>query len=276
MNNRRAPVVLFALAFLLAAGETISQAGDLDSNQYSAKPLVEDALAARSKAFTGTPADFLSRSLDRFAQAMDRALIDIYGTNQALNSTNHLPVALNDDWKLVGRPILSVVPNENTIHQLKGLEEDYRIGEISLMALLSPVRTSDSFIWGVGSAVTLPAAAEDEYEAAAWQIGPAVAAFYLGNHWILGLLSRHQWSFRGDSSRPDASQTTLQYFFEYDLLDRLQIGMAHYVMFNWNTERGYASPFPFDLDEARTFGVGKLPVKFSLDGFVEISANWKF
>jgi len=275
MKSVRALVILFTLAFFLAAGDTDSKAGDFDSNRYSSKPLAEDALRPKSATFIDPAAGDFSRSLARFDRSLEHAFANAFG-NRSVDYSTQIHMASNYEWTLIGRPSLSLFQNENAVYQLKGMEADYKIGHISLMTLLSPVTTSESsFVWGAGPVITRPAEAEDEYEQAAWQVGPAVAGFYLGNHWILGMVSQHQWSVPAYSNF-NASQTIIEYFFEYDMSDRLEIGVAHYVLLNWNMERGYASPFPFDLDAARTFGVGKLPVKFSLDGFFEVSVNWKF
>ena len=274
--NKCASIILCALAFALAAGEGMSQAGALDSHKYSSKPLVEDALSNRSKIFDDTSADFFGRSVSHLDHSMDRAVADIHGDNQASTFRANLSMPLNNEWNLVARPVLPLLPNDRFIAQFEELQEDYRLGDMTFMTLLSPATQSGSFIWGLGSTITLPTATEDSYGAHKWQVGPAAAGFYLGENWMIGILSEHRWSFAGDGDSPNVSQTIMQYFFEFNVSDRLDIGMAHHVLFNWNTERGYVSPFPFDLNEARTFSVGRLPVKLSIDGFFEVSANYKF
>ncbi|MGA7875723.1 MAG: hypothetical protein WCA08_08675, partial [Desulfoferrobacter sp.] len=110
-----------------------------------------------------------------------------------------------------------------------------------------------------------------------WQAGPAVAGLYSGDDWLFGVISQHRWSLTADGDHFGAIQTTaIQSFFEYNISDRSKIGVAHTVLLNWNAESDDSSAFPFDLDKARTVSVGRLPVKFTLDGFFEVNARWRF
>lgn len=274
--SKCASIILCALAFALAGSNGIARAGALDSHKNSSKPLAENAVRNRPNVLDDTSADFFSRSVSHLDLSMDRTAADIYGNSRTSSFRTYLSVPLNDAWNLVARPVLPLLPNDQLIAQFRELQEDYRLGDMTFMTLLSPEQQSGSFVWGVGSAITLPTATDGSYSARKWQVGPAVAGFYLGENWTIGILSEHRWSFAGDGGSPNVSQTIMQYFFEFNVSDRLDIGMAHHVLFNWNTERSYASPFPFDLNEARTFSVGRLPVKLSIDGFFEVSANYKF
>ncbi|MGA7877679.1 MAG: hypothetical protein WCA08_18610 [Desulfoferrobacter sp.] len=276
MTNKCASIILVALVFALASGESISHSGDIESSDYGFKALWGNISTTRSQVFADPSTDLLSRSFRHLDQSMDSASADIYGNNLALGFKTYFSIISNHEWNLVGRPVLPFPANGQLMNKFEESEKSYGLGDMTFVALLSPAKPSGSFVWGLGSAITLPTATENEYGAGKWQLGPTAAGFYLGDNWIFGILSQHRWVFAGDGDRPNVSQTIMQYFLEYNLSDRLDLGVAHHIMVNWNTERGYASPFPFDLNEARTFSVGKLPVKFLIDGFFEVSANWKF
>jgi len=125
--------------------------------------------------------------------------------------------------------------------------------------------------------LTLPPATSIDYGLGGWQAGPSAAGIYLGDDWLFGVLSQHRWSLSNDSNRFGVVQTTaIQYFFEYSISDRTKIGLAHTILLNWNAEGADTPAFPIDLDKARTLSVGKTPLKFTVDGFFEITARWRF
>lgn len=123
----------------------------------------------------------------------------------------------------------------------------------------------------------LPPATSADYGLGGWQAGPAPAGIYLGDDWLFGVISQHRWSLTTEGSRFGVIQTTaVEYFFEYNISDRTKIGLTHTILLNWNAESAHYQAFPIDLDKARTLSVGKLPLKFTVDGFFEVTARWRF
>jgi hypothetical protein len=237
----------------------------------------------RELAASGVPGEFnhlpensFSFPLPRFGNFFDETAAQRDDAKQILNLRAMLPLSLGGSWNLIGLPVVPIVSTGFFLDRLKGTDENYGFGDMTLLVLLTQAAFAGDFIWGVGSVLTMPTATSVEYGEGGWQAGPAAAGLYLGDNWLFGLLSQHRWSTAvGD--RSGAIQTTaIQYFFEYNISERSQIGMTNKILLNWNAANVDASAFPFDLDKARTLSVGKLPVKFSLDGFFEVNACWRF
>jgi hypothetical protein len=62
-----------------------------------------------------------------------------------------------------GRPVL----------ESDGFESADGLGDIALVSLLSPAKTSGSFLWGVGPTFIFPTASKDELGQEKWQVGMA-------------------------------------------------------------------------------------------------------
>lgn len=276
MMKKWASILLLGLLFSSPARARISRAEPLDTHRRISVPYPDNAFINRLEFSNGPRATLFDHAFNRMDLWMQRAAAAIYGNGQTPHLKSSFLIALNRDWHLVGRQSLFVVHNADVIDGYGAFEENLGLGDATFMALVSPAQPGGAFTWGAGPAITLPTATEDGYGEGNWQLGPAAMGFHHGNNWILGLSSQHFWSFAADGNGVSASRTILQYFFEYNPSDRLEIGLSHHVMFNWNNERKYAWPYSLDLNEARTFGVGRLPFKVSIDGFFEVSANWKF
>lgn len=220
-------------------------------------------------------ANHFTMSLQRFDNLFDHtsALGPYY--EQTSNFSGLLPISLNDHWNLVAHALVPAISNGMISDQPKELNDAYGFGDATAMFLISPVKSDGNFLWGVGPVVALPTATADDYGLGKWLAGPAVAGFYSGDSWLFGMLSQHRWSLDDFTDGTPVSQTMLQYFFQYSVSDRLQVGMIQSLFLNWNGQ-SQNSYFPFNLEMARTVQIGKFPVKFSLDGFFEVTANWKF
>ena len=196
---------------------------------------------------------------------------------QILNFRAMLPLSLSESWNFIAIPVVPIVSSGLFLDHSEMTDQDSEFGDTTFMALVSSPASRGDFVWGLGSVLTLPTATSDEYGDGKWQAGPAAAGFYLGGDWLFGVLSQHRWSLAADGEHSGAGQTTIiQYFFEYNLSDRVQIGLTHNILFSWNADGANSSAFPFDLEKARTLSIGKLPVKLTLDGFFEVNATWRF
>ncbi len=277
MKNRRLIWILLGFVFTLSAADKVSAFRSDRFERYGSEFFRDSGAFGAAGEFNNLANDSFSLSLQLFGNFFDETAAQRIDDQQRLNFGAMVPVSLSKSWDILALPIVPIVSSGLLVDRLKGADDNYGIGDVTLMTLLSPASSDGDFIWGVGSVLTLPTATSVDYGGGRWQAGPAVAGLYLGDNWLFGVISQHRWSLTADGDHFGAIQTTaIQSFFEYNISDRSKIGVAHTVLLNWNAESDNSSAFPFDLDKARTVSVGRLPVKFTLDGFFEVNARWKF
>jgi hypothetical protein len=277
MKNRRLIGILLGFAFALSPADRVSAFRTDRFERYGSELFQELGAFGVASKFSNLAEISFSLSLQRFDNFFDETATQRIDDIQMLNFRAMVPVSLGENWNLIGLPVVPLASNGLFFDRLKGTDEDYGFGDMTLMALLSPAASAGDFIWGAGSVLTLPTATSVDYGEGRWQAGPAAAGFYMGDNWLLGVLSQHRWSLTSVGDQSGAIQTTaIQSFLEYNLSDRSKIGVTNIILLNWNAKSENSSAFPFDLDKARTVSVGKLPVKFTVDGFFEVNARWRF
>lgn len=277
MKNRRLIGLLIGFTFALSLADRVSAFGTDRFARYGSEFFRDLGAFGVASEFNDLSEDSFSLSLQHFDKFFAETAAQRIDDKQIYNFGAVLPVSLSKNWNLIGLPVVPIVSNGLFSDPLQGTDEDYELGDMTVMTLLSPAASDGDFVWGVGSVLTLPTATSVDYGEGTWQAGPVAAGFYLRDNWLIGILSQHRWSLTADKDHSGAIQTTaIQYFAEYIVSDRLQIGVAHNIMINWNAASESSSAFPFDLDKARTLSIGKLPVKFTLDGFFEVNGTWRF
>ena len=75
--------------------------------------------------------------------------------------------------------------------------------------------------------------------------------------WTCGLLANHLWSFAGQKSRADISNTFLQPFIAYNTPTAMTISLQSESSYNWNTNE-WSVPINFGVSQL--VKIGKLPV----------------
>ena len=98
-----------------------------------------------------------------------------------------------------------------------------------------------------------------------WQLGPAGAVGYLGEHFIVGVFPQQWFSVGGNGSK-QTSQMNLQYFFQYFLPRGWAIGTSPNMLVNWYTSGGNKVTFPIGPQVSKVQKFGRLPVKFAIQG----------
>jgi hypothetical protein len=91
---------------------------------------------------------------------------------------------------------------------------------------------------GVGPALLLPTATDDNLGSGKWCAGPSVAALVQPRHFTIGALVSNFWSFAGSSSRADVYTMSLQYFLNYNLEQGWFLTGAPILSANWNAGSG--------------------------------------
>jgi hypothetical protein len=179
-----------------------------------------------------------------------------------------VPVGKNKDKVLIVRPVFPWVrtavpvfdPDESG--PVPGAETGF--GDMQVFAMVGPNRL-EGMVWGVGATFKFDTASERSLGEGKNQAGPAVMMINLGELWTTGFVAQHWWSFSGDESRDDTSQTDLQYIMRRRLPDGWSIGMGPTITYNWKEDSGNRLTFPVGLGITKTVRWGKTPVKIRLE-----------
>lgn len=182
-----------------------------------------------------------------------------------LNFQPVLPVHLGDHWNLINRTVLPLVNASPVFFPGEGWGRRQGFGDIALVSLLSPNNES-KFIWGVGPTFIFPTASPRILGQQKYQAGPAAVGLYMSKKWVAGALAQQWWSFAGNDDAHDTNQMNVQYFIWRLLPNRWQVGMSPNVLIDYKAPGENKLTFPVGLGVGKTVKLGKLPVKFTLEG----------
>lgn len=154
-------------------------------------------------------------------------------------------------------------------------------GDIQMLSLIGPDR-SDGLVWGLGGTFKFPTASHDSLGAGKWQAGPVTMLFSFRRPWTVGVIAEQWWSYAGDSSRPNTSQTDFKYVVRYALPNAWSIGFGPTISVDWAAESRNRLTFPIGLGVTKTTRIGGKPVKFRLETHYsvvrsdDLGTQWKF
>lgn len=172
-----------------------------------------------------------------------------------------LPIPVGQDMVFIARPVFPLVtlPVPNPVTGIfEGSETGF--GDFQLLNLFGPSRTS-GIVWGVGLTLKFPTAAGPALGAGKYQAGPGVLLISMGKPWVLGLLFQHWESFAGDETRPETSETNVQYIIRYSLPDAWSVGAGPTIVIDWTAPSGEQVTFPIGLGVTKTIRWGQTPIK---------------
>lgn len=179
-----------------------------------------------------------------------------------------MPVAINDDWNLITRPVLPLFVSQAhpEVGDPSHPDRSTAFGDITLLNLVSPSpNLVGNWLLGLGPTWIFPTAPSDFTGQGKYQVGPAALAGYLSEKWIAGALVQNWWSFGGEGSRPDTNGMNLQPIAAYFLPGGWSIGYSGNILANWDADRGRnVWTIPVGAQVAKVHKFGKLPIKFSL------------
>jgi hypothetical protein len=201
-------------------------------------------------------------------------LLEIDGKKDHWNSNLKfqpvLPVALNKNWNLITRPVVTVFnssPHPNT-HNPGETERTTGFGDTIWMEMLAPTpKLMGRWLFGIGPTFVFPTASSDFTGQGKWQVGPAVVVGYLSDKWILGAFVQNWTSFGGSGNRLDTNQMNLQPFAAYFLPGGWSIGYSGNILANWKADSaGDVWTVPIGIGIGKVVKLGPLPVKLALAG----------
>jgi len=185
--------------------------------------------------------------------------------NSLMNFQPVLPLHLTKDLNLIARPVLPFIFTSPVFTQGEEFDQKGGFGDMELVTLLSPAK-SGNWLIGIGRSFIFPTASKDELGQGKWQLGPAGVIGYFTKKWIAGIFPQQWWSYAGDDSRPDTSQTNIQYFISRFLPHAWLVGMSPNILINWKAEDKNKVTFPIGASVGKTVRIGKVPVSFSIQG----------
>jgi Putative MetA-pathway of phenol degradation len=125
-----------------------------------------------------------------------------------------LPLKLNNDWRGVFRPVLTLFDSVPSLDQTGKTQRTTGFGDTILAAALSPRTTLvGSWLLALGPTFILPTGGT-ELGQKKWQLGPFSAVGYRGEHFIAYVLPQQWFSIGGNGKKP-TSQMSMSYSFVY-------------------------------------------------------------
>jgi hypothetical protein len=176
------------------------------------------------------------------------------GDRFTLNVQPVIPFKLNSDWNMIVRTIVPIVDQAESA---PGSGEHFGLGDTTQSFFLSPNSTLDGWIWGAGPVIFWPTATDEVIGNHKWGAGPTLVVLKQENGWTYGLLANHIWSFAGESSAPNISNTFLQPFVSYTWPDTTSLTLNSESTYDWERSQWTV---PLNLIVAHIVRLGALPV----------------
>jgi len=166
-----------------------------------------------------------------------------------------VPIGLNPDWNLISRTIIPVTYQDDIF---PGAGSQFGLGDINLSLFFSPREpTSGGLTWGIGPILLFPTATDSLLGAKKWGAGPTAVALTMRGPWTVGLLANHLWSYAGDDTRQDISNTFFQPFAAYTWPSAWTFSIQSESTYNWKAEKW---SIPINAAVSKLVKLGKLPV----------------
>jgi len=179
---------------------------------------------------------------------------DDKGDKLFVNIQPVVPFKVSKDWNLISRTILPVVHQSDVV---PGTGSQSGLGDIVQSLFFSPATpSSNGIIWGVGPVLLVPTATDRLLGAEKWGAGPTAVALKQAGGVTYGGLFNHIWSFGGEDSRADLSNTFIQPFVAITTPTAWTFGVNSESTYNWKSSR-WSVPLTFTV--AKVIRLGKIP-----------------
>lgn len=172
------------------------------------------------------------------------------GTAYSLNIQPLVPFAIDADWTVISRTILTVTTQKEVV---AGEGRQSGLGDTLQSFFLAPRKLAgDSVAWGAGIAMLLPTATNDVLGAKKWGLGPTGGVFRDVGPWTIGILANHVWSVAG-SGGSTVSSTFVQPAISYTTPDAWSYTLQSEASFDWR-DRQWSTPIQASVGKLTTVG----------------------
>ena len=188
------------------------------------------------------------------------------GTQDILNIQPVIPIHVTPDWNIITRTILPLVWSPSA---QPALSVPFGLAPTTFSAFLTPTKTVDGWLWGVGPIVQLPTITNKTLGSNVWGAGPAFVIVRTDHPWVYGGLINNVFSFGGTSGPTGTkySLLTLQWILNYNFGDGWFFGTSPIITSNWLTG-GERWTLPVGAQAGRLIKLGgKLPVNLLVGAY---------
>ncbi len=162
-------------------------------------------------------------------------------------------------------PIYERTPTNNT----RGNPDGHYVngwGDINPTFFISPA-TFQSVIIGFGPTVSIPTATNNKYIGTGkWSLGPELALYYIGQHWMAGFLANNLWSIAGDAQRESVNNFEFEYLISYVFDNGWYINSNPTITANWKNTGDKRWIVPFGIGAGRAFKWNQQSINMSVIG----------
>jgi hypothetical protein len=156
------------------------------------------------------------------------------------------------EYRWIRFPQLSVltIPVAGTVPLPQGTVTGF--GDLRFVDI-AVIDAGHRLLFGIGPTFVFPTASEEVTGQGKWQAGPAAAAAFAPEKWLIGFVAQNPISFAGDSNRPAANALFLQPFITYQLGRGWYLRSEPLMIFDWETDKQL---LPINLGIGRVFKIG--------------------
>ncbi len=177
-----------------------------------------------------------------------------------LNVQPVIPIMLSPKLNLIARTIIPIIDQPSAAVPSVcasefGCGSTFGIGDTQEQLFFAPKTKPHALIWGLGPLFQFPTASPTTLGSGTWNAGFDMVALVTPGKWVIGALINQQWSFTGQTNRPNVSAFLVQPFVNDNLRDGWALSVAPSITANWNaTQDKWAVPLGGGI--SKTFKAG--------------------
>jgi hypothetical protein len=182
-------------------------------------------------------------------------------TQSLANFSVTYPIDLPRHWNLFVNATLPV------IDQPVGADDRIRgFGDTSILTLVSPPGTP-RWVWGAGTSIICPTAADPTLGQGKWDFGPALALVHTERTWVAGVVMSQNWSITGANDRPGVSRLIVSPFCTWHLTRGWFLFTAPAISSDWKARGSRTWTVPLGGGVGYIVRRGKHAVNFALQAY---------
>jgi hypothetical protein len=182
----------------------------------------------------------------------DNDIGDDNGSQWTTNFEPTIPFPIGENWNVISRTSLPIITQEDI--SSSGAEES-GIGDIFQHLFISPSKPTifHNFFWGAGPVMLLNTASNDALGSNKWGAGPGAAALIQEGPWTIGILTSHIWSFAGNDSSTNVSETNMDPYIAYVTKSETTFTINTESTYDWKAEN-WSVPIHVKIEQLLKIG----------------------